>query len=125
MVCAQALSLGSLPVKALVIAGEGVAWCGVGTDIVVLHIATMKEVTRFDAQPDKVSALCWHHDSFVSFYLCHFNVLLWITSGRFRITVSTSQNVLAFFLCTNSPKSIRLLTTTAVIWSGMNTWPPF
>ena len=40
--------------KAIVVAGHGVAWCGVGTEIVILQVDTLKEVTRFDAQPDKV-----------------------------------------------------------------------
>ena len=49
------LRLGGSPVKAIVIAADGLAWCGVGTEIVVLQVETLREVTRFDAQPDKVS----------------------------------------------------------------------
>eukprot|EP00117_Sycon_ciliatum_P021762 scpid65089/ scgid4017/ Rho guanine nucleotide exchange factor 10-like protein; GrinchGEF len=68
------LRLGGSPVKAIVIAADGLAWCGVGTEIVVLQVETLREVTRFDAQPDK--AYSSHRRSLVS-HLVYSTLGIW------------------------------------------------
>ena len=79
--CFQMVRLGRAPVKAMVIAGNGSLWCGVGSEIVVLNMSTLQEVTRLDAEPDKayrsqrsvvshlvhsplgIWSACWHANS--------------------------------------------------------------
>ena len=94
----QMVRLGRAPVKAMEMAGNGCLWCGVGSQIVVLNINTLREVARLEAEPDKaykshrtvvshlvrsplgIWSACWHANS----------VQLWDTKTLCRRTAILS-----------------------------------